>query len=167
MRMAARSSLTGCEVLIVQLLRHALSKDLIQQGALAGASNIFFARALSAIHARPGHAWSITSLADEAGMSRSAFSRLPRSDRRDAGNLPHRLPDRCRATAAGREPPGKRRCARGRLWQPAGLYQGIHAPAGHVPARMDQADEPCLILPARGELDVRELTDWPETFAYK
>ena len=65
-----------CEVLIVQLLRYAVSSELIGHGALAGASNIFLARALSALHARPGQAWSIASLADEAGMSRSAFSRL-------------------------------------------------------------------------------------------
>lgn len=65
-----------CEVLIVQLLRYAVSHELIGRGALAGASNIFLARALSAIHAQPGHAWSIASLADQAGMSRSAFSRL-------------------------------------------------------------------------------------------
>lgn len=65
-----------CEVLIVQLLRHAVSTELIHQGALAGASHLGLARALSAIHGRPGQAWSIASLAHQAGMSRSAFSRL-------------------------------------------------------------------------------------------
>lgn len=65
-----------CEVLIVQLLRYAVSRELIQHGVLAGASNAFLARALSAIHAQPGQAWSIGSLADQAGMSRSSFSRL-------------------------------------------------------------------------------------------
>lgn len=65
-----------CEVLIVQLLRHAVATELIQHGVLAGASNVSLSRALSAIHARPGQSWSIASLADQAGMSRSAFSRL-------------------------------------------------------------------------------------------
>lgn len=65
-----------CEVLIVQLLRYAVSSELIRHGVLAGASNVFLARALSAIHERIGESWSIASLAHQAGMSRSAFSRL-------------------------------------------------------------------------------------------
>lgn len=65
------------EVLLLQLLRWLL--DHPEQGApptglLAGLAHPRLARALSALHERPGEAWSLDAMARVAGMSRSAFA---------------------------------------------------------------------------------------------
>ena len=64
-------------MLVVQLLRwlldHPLEAD-IPAGLLAGLSHPKLARALTAVHERPGAAWSLAAMADAAGMSRSAFA---------------------------------------------------------------------------------------------
>lgn len=65
------------EVLLVQLLRWALdnpARSGVHHGTLAGLSHPQLAKALSALHARPGEPWPLERLAAQAGMSRSAFA---------------------------------------------------------------------------------------------
>jgi AraC-like DNA-binding protein len=65
------------EVLVLQLLRwlldHAEQAGL-QSGLIAGLSHPRLARVLTAIHEEPGRAWTLATMADTAGMSRSAFA---------------------------------------------------------------------------------------------
>ena len=62
------------EIVILQLLRHAMDAALIDKGVLAGLGDAKLSKALDAIHQQPGEAWSLQSLADVSGMSRSRFS---------------------------------------------------------------------------------------------
>jgi AraC-like DNA-binding protein len=62
------------EVLVIQLLRHAIEHRLVDAGATAGLSDVRLARALNAVHAEPAHAWTLQSLAAQAGMSRARFA---------------------------------------------------------------------------------------------
>ncbi|MCK9538353.1 cupin domain-containing protein [Dokdonella sp.] len=65
------------EVLVVQLLRWMLDHPReagLQSGLLAGLAHPGLAQALSAIHARPGAAWSLQAMAQTAAMSRSTFA---------------------------------------------------------------------------------------------
>jgi len=43
-------------------------------GLISGLADPALARALTALHERPGEAWSLEAMAQEAGMSRSAFA---------------------------------------------------------------------------------------------
>lgn len=65
------------EVLLLQLLRwlldHPEEADL-PNGLLTGLAHPRLARALVAVHERPGEAWTLESMAAQAGMSRSAFA---------------------------------------------------------------------------------------------
>ena len=65
------------EVLLLQLLRWLLdhpAEGEVPMGLLSGLSNPALARALVAMHERPGEAWSLESMAREAGLSRSVFA---------------------------------------------------------------------------------------------
>jgi transcriptional regulator GlxA family with amidase domain len=62
------------EVLLVQLLRHALAEGSTQGGLLAGLSHPRLRHALVAMHDAPQRAWTIDSLAAVAGMSRTRFA---------------------------------------------------------------------------------------------
>lgn len=65
------------EVLVVQLLRWLLDHPAeagLPAGLLTGLSHPKLARTLTALHERPGAVWSLQSMADTAGMSRSAFA---------------------------------------------------------------------------------------------
>lgn len=62
------------EVLLVQLLRHALAEGATQGGLLAGLSHPRLRHALVAMHESPGRAWTLESLAATAGMSRTRFA---------------------------------------------------------------------------------------------
>ncbi|WP_426054263.1 cupin domain-containing protein [Janthinobacterium sp. PSPC2-1] len=64
-----------CDVLIVQLLRHALAGKLISAARLFGLSDPALAKALAAMHDHPGRHWTVASLATLCGMSRSRFAR--------------------------------------------------------------------------------------------
>ncbi len=61
------------EVLIVRLLRARLEKGDVPRGMLGGLADPRLARAIVAMHDRPGDLWSNDDLAAEAGMSRSRF----------------------------------------------------------------------------------------------
>lgn len=62
------------EVLLLQLLRWMLDRGTLDTGLLAGLADARLARALTAVHDRPGDPWSLADMAAAAGMSRSAFA---------------------------------------------------------------------------------------------
>lgn len=62
------------EVLLVQLLRFAIEQRRVDSGLIAGLADPRLARALTAMHAEPGRAWTLATLAGEAGMSRARFA---------------------------------------------------------------------------------------------
>lgn len=65
------------EVLLLQMLRWLLDHPAeggIEEGLLAGLAHPKLARALTALHERPGERWSLDAMAKQAGMSRSAFA---------------------------------------------------------------------------------------------
>ncbi|TNF64844.1 MAG: AraC family transcriptional regulator [Rhodobacteraceae bacterium] len=61
------------EILIVRLLRARIEAGAVPRGMLGGLADPRLARALVAMHDRPGEAWSNDALARAAGMSRSRF----------------------------------------------------------------------------------------------
>ena len=70
------------EVVLIQVLRWLLDHPEeagVSAGLVAGMSDARLARALVAIHRVPAHAWSVESMAREAGMSRAAFAAAFRS----------------------------------------------------------------------------------------
>ncbi|RUS60397.1 AraC family transcriptional regulator [Pseudorhodobacter sp. E13] len=73
-RCGAQSLLAAyVEGLMVHVLRHAIESGQQTVGLLAGLAEPRLARALVAIHDAPAQGWSAQALAEEAGMSRSAF----------------------------------------------------------------------------------------------
>jgi AraC-like DNA-binding protein len=65
------------EVVLIKLLRHLLDHPHeagIDPGLIAGLSDPRIARALTAIHERPGDPWTLERLAATAGMSRTVFA---------------------------------------------------------------------------------------------
>jgi AraC-like DNA-binding protein len=62
------------EVLVIQLLRHAMAEGLVDAGAMAGLADARLAKALSALHAEPARGWTLQGLAEVAGMSRARFA---------------------------------------------------------------------------------------------
>jgi AraC-like DNA-binding protein len=62
------------EVLLIQLLRQLMEKGSTQIGLLAGLAHTQLRQAIVAIHDQPEKNWSVESLANIAGMSRSVFS---------------------------------------------------------------------------------------------
>jgi len=63
-----------CEVLMIRLLRYCIDKGLTQGGTLAGLADPRLAKALTAIQDNPALEWSLTSMAELAGMSRARFA---------------------------------------------------------------------------------------------
>ncbi len=62
------------EVVLILLLRRALSLGRMDPGLLAGLADPRLAKALVAIHEGPEQAWTLASLAERANMSRSHFA---------------------------------------------------------------------------------------------
>lgn len=65
------------EVVLIQLLRWLIDHPAeagVSLGLLTGLAHPQVARALVALHDRPGQAWTLAAMAAEAGMSRSAFA---------------------------------------------------------------------------------------------
>lgn len=62
------------DILVVQVVRSWLESGAQERGWVAGLRDPQIGLALSAFHAEPGAAWTLASLASEAGMSRSAFA---------------------------------------------------------------------------------------------
>jgi AraC-like DNA-binding protein len=64
-----------CEILVVQLLRHALQHKMISSTTLPGVFDAALGKAMHAMRAHPGGKWSVAELAAVCGMSRSRFAR--------------------------------------------------------------------------------------------
>src|SRR5262249_41149048 len=62
------------EAMFVLVLRHHMTKTPQLKGLLGALKDERVARALAALHARPGNNWRVHTLAREAGMSRTAFA---------------------------------------------------------------------------------------------
>jgi len=62
------------EVLVIQLLRHAMAHQLVDGGVMAGLADPRLAKAISALHADPARAWTLDAMAGLAGMSRARFA---------------------------------------------------------------------------------------------
>lgn len=62
------------EVLMIQLLRHAMAERLVDVGVMAGLSDVRLAKTLSAVHAEPARRWTLEAMAAVAGMSRARFA---------------------------------------------------------------------------------------------
>jgi AraC-like DNA-binding protein len=62
------------EILMVELLRYAMRRQLVDGGSLAGLSDARLAKALTAMHVDPSHPWTVETMAEAAGMSRSRFA---------------------------------------------------------------------------------------------
>ncbi|OZI47295.1 AraC family transcriptional regulator [Bordetella genomosp. 5] len=62
------------EVVLIQMLRHLMETGRVAGGMLAGMSHPQLRRALVAMHEQPAHEWTLASLADVSGMSRSVFA---------------------------------------------------------------------------------------------
>ena len=62
------------EVLVIQLLRHALAHHLVDGGVMAGLADPRLAKTISALHADPARAWNLEAMAGLAGMSRARFA---------------------------------------------------------------------------------------------
>jgi AraC-like DNA-binding protein len=62
------------DILVVQVVRSWLESATPERGWVAGLRDPLLGRALASLHADPGAPWTLASLADEAGMSRSAFA---------------------------------------------------------------------------------------------
>ena len=65
------------EVLLLQLLRWLIDHPeagAIRTGLLTGLAHPRLARALTQLHERPGHDWTLAAMAQAAGMSRSSFA---------------------------------------------------------------------------------------------
>lgn len=63
-----------CEVVVVKLLRHAVSGNKVSVGLIAGLAHPALCRSLAAIHDAPEKGWSLERLAETAGMSRTSFA---------------------------------------------------------------------------------------------
>ncbi|MBB3213877.1 AraC-like DNA-binding protein [Herbaspirillum sp. Sphag1AN] len=63
-----------CELLVIQILRHLIQQGKTDSGLLAGLADPRLVLTLEALHAEPAAAWTIDSMAQEAGMSRARFA---------------------------------------------------------------------------------------------
>jgi AraC-like DNA-binding protein len=63
------------DILFIGLLRHLVANPVVQgAGLFNGLADPRIARALVAMHQRPAFGWNLALLAEEAGMSRTAFA---------------------------------------------------------------------------------------------
>lgn len=62
------------EVLVIQLLRHAMAEGLVDAGVMAGLADTRLAKAIAALHAEPARGWTLEGMAGVAGMSRARFA---------------------------------------------------------------------------------------------
>lgn len=62
------------EVVLIHLLRHLVERGQLRSGVVAGLADPRLAKALNAMHAEPGRAWTLEGLAALAGMSRARFA---------------------------------------------------------------------------------------------
>lgn len=63
-----------CDVLFIHVVRTCLQREQYDEGFLTALADQNLSRALNDIHQHPERPWSVASLAQQAGMSRSAFA---------------------------------------------------------------------------------------------
>lgn len=63
-----------CQVVVVQLLRELMEQRKIEGGMLAGLGHPLLAKAIVAMHNQPEAEWTLDTMADTAGMSRTTFA---------------------------------------------------------------------------------------------
>ena len=85
------------EVVLIDVLRVALSRQDTAPGFLRSLSHPQLSKALAVIHADPAHEWSLDTLADVAGMSRSSFAA---AFKREVGDSPGNYVTRWRVVLA-------------------------------------------------------------------
>ncbi|MCB1908677.1 MAG: helix-turn-helix transcriptional regulator [Rhodocyclaceae bacterium] len=68
------------EILLITVLRHLVARPGSAAGILRALADERIARAVVAIHEQPAAAWSLESLAERAGMSRTAFAQRFRDE---------------------------------------------------------------------------------------
>lgn len=84
------------EYFLVLLLRALIDKNSIDAGILAGLADKRLAKAMLAVQSNLGGDWSLTSMASEAGMSRSRFAE---HFKQVIGTTPHQFLTNCRIAA--------------------------------------------------------------------
>lgn len=62
------------ELMVIQLLRHIMTRRELPCGLMAGLADTRLSRALTQIHQRPEQSWTVAALASIAGMSRAGFA---------------------------------------------------------------------------------------------
>ncbi len=62
------------EYFLIQLLRHVMDSGALKGGIFSALADQRLARAVTAMHDRPAHPWTLDELADLAGMSRARFA---------------------------------------------------------------------------------------------
>lgn len=63
-----------CEIALILMLRDLMDRRRLDVGLLAGLADPRLSRAINAVHAEPGHSWTLGELAQVAGMSRARFA---------------------------------------------------------------------------------------------
>lgn len=59
---------------LIQLVRHVIASGQVSAGVLATLADPALARAITALHEKPQHGWTLDELAELAGMSRTSFA---------------------------------------------------------------------------------------------
>ncbi len=62
------------EVVLIYLMRWALEQQLLSSGVVSGLADARLAKALTGMHEHPARNWTLSQLADSAGMSRARFA---------------------------------------------------------------------------------------------
>ena len=62
------------DILLISLMRHLTSRPQQESGLFLALSDPRISRSLVAMHAKPGHPWTLETLANLAGMSRTSFA---------------------------------------------------------------------------------------------
>lgn len=88
-----------CDVLLIQIVRHAIEKKLVVRGVLAGLAHPRLGRVLVELLEAPGQPWTLDSMASRMHQSRNAFARQFRDV---IGNTPTAFLTQMRITLAQR-----------------------------------------------------------------
>lgn len=124
------------EYFLILLLRHVIDSKMLHAGILAALNDARLSRSITAMHERPEHAWSLETLAEEAGMSRALRRSLSRSSWNNAVGISHRLAYvRCTNLAQARQVPQSDRPIRG-IPKPCRIKKGIREKTWDVSRRV-------------------------------
>ena len=65
-----------CDVLLIQIVRHAIAQNLVASGILAGLAHPRLGKLLVELLDAPGRNWTLDAMSERVHLSRNAFSRL-------------------------------------------------------------------------------------------